>query len=170
MNSDKNSKYNENDFDLEEVKRFDANFAIVRDIGQALMFAIVILGLAGVFGYGTWTKKKVAISSESTLEYEHFLRTKKKTPLNIYLHNAAVDSAAFISIHNDYLIKIDIDHVTPQPENVYMRGDSLVFEFNSTAGSSGLIRFTTEAQKSGNVELRLSVNGAPTSVKQFIYP
>lgn len=161
--------YSENDFETEKYRVFEEKFGKVRNLGKILILLLITAGLAGIFGYGIWTKKTLTLNDNAQMEYECFLRERKETPLKINLNNKDHSSASIV-IPSRYLKKVGIKSILPVPTEVVSGEDSILFRFKTKGSENISITFNTYPIKAGNVELNLTVNGEPASVTQFIYP
>jgi hypothetical protein len=163
-------RYLKNDFELEENTSFDQSFSKLRSIGHWILMLIIVAGLAGVFGFGVWTKKTVPLSKGIYLEYEYFLHINRETPFKIYLKGLSPSPTVDIAIQASYFKSVSIKNILPRPVFIDLGSDSVIFRFRTTANPSGFISFNTFPIKPGAAELGLSVNGRQQLVKQFIYP
>jgi hypothetical protein len=163
-------KYNKNDFELEEVKKFEDVFCVIRNIGQAVMSIVILAGLIGVFGFSIWTKQKKVLDNDTMVEYEYFLRARKEAPLRIFLNKNSKDSLVRIAINNEYFEKINIRYYLPEPVYTETSNDSLVFLFKRHKATNGFLTFDVYPSKRGKVNLGISVDGRSSSFEQFIYP
>jgi hypothetical protein len=165
-----NEEYNKNDFELEEVKKFERTFSKVRTAGQIIVAAFIVAGLCGAFGYADWTQKKIQLSGNYDLEYERYLHAKREVTLKLRVNGNFKDSVIRVAFPCWYFEKMNIRYMVPRPEEALLETDTLAFKFKSIPESSGLIIFSMYPAKSGSLELGINVNGISTTVKQFIYP
>jgi hypothetical protein len=166
-----NDKYNENDFDLEKNKTFENRFGHIRNFGQVFIFTMMIAGLSGAFGFSTWTKKTDTVSPETKVEYQCFLHARYETPLKVFFNGITEkDSTILIAIDAEYLKKVNIKTILPEPLEMYTRFETVYFRFKSADRKSGYITFNTFPVKGGTARLMLTVNDRPAIIKQFIYP
>jgi hypothetical protein len=160
------------DMDFEDDVRFFETSRIVKICFVMLMSLISLACLAGVFGYGIWTKNTVGNPNDMLVEYECFLRVTKETPLTL-LVNASYpqDSLIYISLSNEYFQKVELRRISPDPCKVITLGDRLTFCFESVPGNElQPVTFITAAKKSGNITATIYSGQQHYSISQFIYP
>jgi hypothetical protein len=161
------------DMDFEDDVSFFETSRIVKICFVGLMFLISLACLVGVFGYGVWTRDTVGHQKDMLVEYECFLRVTKETPLTCFVNTSDLqDSLIHISLSNEYLQKVDLKQISPEPCKVITQNDRLTFCFRSVPGNKSLqpVSFTTVAKKSGNIKATVYSNREQYSISQYIYP
>ncbi len=125
---------------------------------------ILLAATFGLFGKGllsdrTYTSKGVRV------EYNKFMRVEKGAELVIHLTDSGENGQ--ISINNDYLHKVRIEQVIPEPVSVKIKNNNLIYTFNPV--QNGFIIFYLVPTKMGSHGLTLSIAGEQMCFNQFIY-
>jgi hypothetical protein len=160
------------DMDFEDDVRFFETARIVKICFVGLMFIISLACVMGVFGYGIWTKNTIGQQKDMLIEYECILRVTKETPLTFLVNTYNLqDSIIRISLSNDYLKKVELKEISPEPSKVITHGDRLTFYFISVPGNTlQPVSFTTVAKKAGKITATVYSGQQHYSIRQFIYP
>jgi hypothetical protein len=128
------------------------------------MGLILVAACLGVFGTGI-ASQKVHTSHGITLEYNRFLRVKNDAALYVNVKDPGTDFS--ISINNDYIRKVKIDQVVPEPASVEINNNKLIYKFSSA--KFGFVTFFLTPYKMGSQTLEITVNGNKMRFDQFIY-
>lgn len=72
-----------------------------------------------------------------------------------------------VTFNGDYINKVKISDVIPEPEEVEIINNKLVYKFNST--DTGTITFFNDPLKMGAQTLHLEVNESKVVIPQYIY-
>jgi hypothetical protein len=158
------------DIEFEDDMNFYHASRVAKLVIVGFMHLLVVLCLAGFFGYGFWTKKTTGDNTGVFITYERFLRVSKETPLTIDLVNG--HDAGGIAISRSYLKKVHISQVVPEPASVANEGPDIVFRFSngSVAGDASRIYIYTVARKPGPIAFEVTAGGKNHRISQFIYP
>jgi len=129
-----------------------------------LMGLVVTAAALGLFGSGLLSDKTYTANG-SRIDYNRFMRVAKNTEILIHVNQASRNAS--VSINNDYLRKVRIEQVVPEPTSVVIKDNKLVYTFSSV--QNGFITFYLSPQKMGAHQLQISVNGTQASFDQYIY-
>ena len=129
-----------------------------------LMSLVLVATALGLFGNGLLSNKTYTAKGNK-IEYKKFMRVEKGTELLVHLNNAGEN--AKISLNNDYLKKVRIEQITPQPSKVELINNELIYTFSSI--QKGFIVFYLIPQKMGSQQLRITIDGHQKSFDQYIY-
>jgi hypothetical protein len=115
----------EQDMDLQ---RRDWKF---QHAGRFVMLLLVIAALLGAFGRGWLAKAEVGGSGEPLrMEYDRIARHRAYSSLKLSLApHVAPDGRARLWLKRDYLEGVSIEDISPEPENVEVDRDGLIYEF-----------------------------------------
>lgn len=150
---------------VKEEQGFDEKEIVFQKVFWVLMIAFLLSGGLGVFGDGGISKQNME-STAFTIEYERFARYETPTTLQVVVKNPT-SSLTSISIDNEYLKKIKIEKVIPEPESVHAH--SGISTFNFKVSENGLIIFYLEPQYSGSHTLEIDIMGERKNIAQFVY-
>lgn len=152
------SKTNEQySFELKEYK--------VQKVFWVLITFFLVAGLLGVFGEGILSR--VIIEEEDfQIEYERFMRDETPADFSVYITKSSGNSVT-IAVGKDYIKKVKIQGVVPQPASVETRDERLIYTFN--AAGNGLITFNIQPQYVGAVNLEIAVQGHTKHLNQYIF-
>jgi hypothetical protein len=130
-----------------------------------IVMAFVLVAAAfGLFGNGLISKQTYTTSSVK-IDYNKFMRVDKEVQLYIRIQDLGAGAA--IGINNDYLKKVRIEQVIPEPASVAVRDNTLIYRFNSLR--NGFITFYLTPQLMGSQELEITVAGKKMRFNQYIY-
>ncbi|WP_205500191.1 hypothetical protein [Rufibacter psychrotolerans] len=129
-----------------------------------LMGLVLLAAAFGLFGRGMLSDKTYAAHG-TQIEYNKFMRVEKGTELHISV--AGAGQGTTISFNNDYIRKVRIDQVIPEPATVEVKDQKLVYTFPSA--QNGLITFFLVPHKMGRQRLEITVGPAQLRETQFIY-
>jgi len=130
-----------------------------------IMMSLILIATAlGLFGDGLLSNKTY-INNRNKIEYNKFMRVEKGTELLVHLNNAGEN--AKISINNDYLKKVRIEQITPEPSKVELINNELIYTFSSI--QKGFIVFYLSPQKMGSQQLQITIDGHQINFDQYIY-
>lgn len=149
---------------VEQEYSFDRKEDKWRRAFYCLFGAFLLAGALGAFGNGALSNK--TLKGEGFLiRYERFLRTDTPSKLEVNLSN--IDPPLTVSLGKEYLEKIEVERVVPQPESVEAKENGLVYSFKVDKG--GTITFYIKPQSAGPRELEIEVQGQKKSLDQFVY-
>jgi hypothetical protein len=139
----------------------------VKRIFWLLMGIFLIAGLLGVFGdsIGLLNEKTIHLSG-TTVKYHRFMRVEKKLEMKVKIEDTTIKDCS-ISLNKNYIDKVQITQIIPDPKEVEINDRKIIYRFNSFHG--GTITFYKDPHRMGKQLLELEVNGEKVSVSQFIY-
>lgn len=129
-----------------------------------LLFIVLLLSLAGFFGNGPLSKREEA-SQEIKIEYDYFLRNEASSSIWVQVQG---NQPITIRISQQYLKKINLEGIVPEPGESFFSGNDVVYQFFSDMNAG--IRFHFQPEAIGSLSGRLMVNNTAYSLKHFIYP
>lgn len=155
---EKHSKDIEKDFRIQQLE-----WPVLR-VGWWLMGVFLILGVLGLFGSGkiSW---KTDESGWATIKYERYLRYSMPTQILIYPKGPLKDSSVYINA--DYLEKIHIEHIVPEPVSMTFSGDRLQVKFDSP--HIKVLVFYIEPEERGPQLLQIGIGAQSKNFDQYIY-
>jgi hypothetical protein len=153
--------------DITEIEKFisqqQKEWLLFR-IAWVLMGLVLIAAALGLFGNGPVSKQTYA-AHQVHITYQKFLRVDKAS--EIYIGVPEQGQVTTIGINNDYIQKVNIYQVVPQPAAVELRDNTLIYRFRSV--SNGFITFYLSPQQMGSQPLEITVGGNKMRFNQFIY-
>jgi len=142
-------------------------------IGWAVMLAIVVAGLLGLFATGPLSRTTVT-NDDRTLRvsFERFTRFGSPTQLVIDVPPGAIGGGeARIALSRDYLTAFQVQAVAPEAERVEAAGADLVYVFKVDQGSGLEATFNLQADERWRKSAVVRVpERPPVSFGQFVYP
>lgn len=152
----------------EQINRwyhFEKRELSIQRIFLAILLLLLIAGLAGLFGEGALSLQKIS-REKAEISYHRFLRSEAKTDIQIELANTG-DSNVTISFNNDYIRRVRIDDVVPEPSSVKSEEGRLTFEFEASA--EGVIIFYLLPLDVGVRTLDLDIGQERHHITQYVY-
>jgi hypothetical protein len=139
---------------------------VIKRIYWVLMGIFIAFASLGAFGdNGSLLSRKEIKLQDATIEYEKFLRVDKSFDMKVNILNTYKECS--VAINKDYVDKIQITQVIPEPSEVTSKGDKIIYKFRSY--ESGTITFFKDPLKMGSQKLEIEVNGKSVNISQFIY-
>jgi hypothetical protein len=141
-------------------------------IGWVGMLVVVVAALLGAFATGPLSRSVERAGDESlTVSFERFTRFGAPSELVIDVPPDAVGDEARVAISRDYLTAFQVQAVSPEPDVVRTRGDTLVYAFDVDRGSGLEATFNLQADERWLKSAEVRVPGrAPVSFDQLVYP
>ena len=161
------------DLELEESMGFERKNWIAERIAWVLLTLFVLAALIGVFGRGGISSAKAGSAEQGMeAEYERFLRYHTSDNITFLVENSAKDSTYQLHLGTEWLEKVKIERVVPQPESEIATKDGIEYTFRVSPGHSPLrLCFYFEPHKTGTATVSVtSSDGKSLSFSQFIYP
>jgi hypothetical protein len=162
------------DLEIEQDLPFQRREWIAERVGWAGMALVIVAALLGLFGTGL-LGKATAGDTEGVLwiEYDRFGRFVAPSTLVVYLGpGAAPQGVARVWLDRRYLESVQIEQVTPEPDNVVAGLDRLIFVFRvAEPGQPTAVKFYLQTEQFGLLTGRAGLaGGEPLRFRQFIYP
>lgn len=134
------------------------------------MAVFVLAGIAGLFGYGLWTKKTEGNPDSLKVEYELLLRGKKETPLIIFAHSGKNDSLLKLYVSTPYFERAELKTITPTPLSVTLSDAWYIFTYPVNGEGMNKITINTLPVKAGSARFIAKYKEKEVSIGQFIFP
>lgn len=156
-----------------DITSINENFSVqiwewrIKRISWIFMALFLGYGLAGGFGdSGGLLSIQTSITTFGTIKYEGLMRVEKQSEIKVYL-NSKDTSITTIAINDDYLDKVQIIQIIPEPELSEIKNQKIVYHFSSE--SKGVITFILDPQRSGDQTLNIGLNGENVKLNQYIF-
>ena len=157
------------DLDFSDNMEFNKRADKIKKAGVVLIALIVLSSLAGLFGYGKWTKFREGDAGGFYAEYEKILRAKKETPLKI-VAPPSEEGVVAIFIEQKYFDLVSVQRISPLPVETVCGEGGYTYYFPSEGNSAKHIIFTTIAQKMGCAKSFIRSGDKELKIEQIIYP
>jgi hypothetical protein len=158
----------EHDRDL----RFQRREWTVQRGGWLVMMAIIVAALIGLLGAGPLSST-TAESGPLQLQYTRFERRHAPTALEVSVaRSPANQDQVDIWVSADYLARVEITSVVPEPEEVIVGDDRVIYRFTTDdQAQTPTIHFALEPDDPGHTIGRIGVTDGPElTFWQFVYP
>jgi hypothetical protein len=158
--------------DLREAIDFQRREWRVQRIGWIAIAAVLLLGIAGLFGNGPLSRAS-AVDGPLHVEYQRFVHNKAPTTLSITLRDLKSESIR-LAIDRQYLDAVPIEHVRPLPIRTESSGNDVIFEFAVANAPNAHISLDSRPQTTGfahgAIRLQHPERGAVVHFRQLVYP
>jgi hypothetical protein len=162
--------------DLEEDLLFQMKMWRIERTSWALMAAILLAAVAGLFGHGPTSQVKLALHDPlhpghaPTLQYERFGRAHSESWFIISNPRPLETPSVTVWLSGNYLSQVDVGHITPQPLSEELASGGVRYHFRLQDGPQAItFRFRSERAGSLTGSFRLN-DGPPISFHQLLYP
>lgn len=162
------------DLQVEQDLRFEKREWQGQLIGRLVMLAIALGALLGFFGAGPLSlTEEQDVTGDLNVIYEHYGRRGATTNLTVAIHpNAFSDGEAEVWLSSDYLGQMQVDAITPSPDQVTAQEDGFVYTFLVDQPEDPITvtyNFTIDAMGSVAGEIGLP-DAAPIELDHFFTP
>jgi hypothetical protein len=140
--------------------------------GWLVMVAIIVAALIGLLGAGPLSSTTVA-SGPLQLAYARFERRHAPTELAVSVStDAATPDQLELWVATDYLARVEITAIVPEPEEVRQAGERIVYRFNiDEPAQHPTIHFALEPDDPGHTIGRIGIiDGPEVTFWQVVYP
>lgn len=162
--------------DLEVSHDFDYQRRewVVQRLGWAAMGLVVLGGLLGVFGEGPLSKA-TTFSPDGLVrvEYDRFLQYHNPCSLRVIVEGGVAEQGVVrLWLGRDYVDRLEIQQVAPEPTFMEAAPDGHVFVFRVTDPDRPvLLNFQFEPDRRGPLPGRIGLDGCePARFRHFVYP
>jgi hypothetical protein len=137
-------------------------------------FALVLLAsLIGLFGDGPLARATAGRpNSMLWVEYDRFVRCHAPATLKVHLRPSGNNSLPALWVARNFLERVEVEHISPEPERIKAAGESLIYIFDvMRTNEKTLVTFQLKPTDCGNASVSLGlVDGPQLQFTQFIYP
>jgi hypothetical protein len=139
----------------------------VQKIFWSLIFCVLIFGVLGGLGdnTGVLSEKTIEVNG-AVIKYQRYLRVEKSFETKVILTDAHSGNTT-IAFDAEYINRVRIVQVIPEPDAVEINDNHIIYHFNTTR--TGTITFFNDPLKMGSYTLELDVNGTKTTLSQYTY-
>jgi hypothetical protein len=158
------------DLHLNEDLPFQRRQWAFERIGWAFLALILLAGAAGAFGDGPLSRKQAG-EGNLQVDYERFVRHDKPTDIDMTV-TPGNSGEVRVSVTREFLLAVQMEQVTPEPEHVEAGGDALTYVFVAPSSATSIeVTFTFRPDELGSHEATVRAGeGQAVTLKQFTYP
>jgi hypothetical protein len=160
------------DLERDRDLRFQRREWTVQRAGWLVMMAIVLAALTGLFGSGPLSTATAEVEPLQ-LQYTRFERRHAPTKLEVSVASSAVSQDQVeVWFSSDYLARIEITSIVPEPEEVSETDDRVIYRFNiDDQTRAPEILMTLEHDEPGLTTGRMGlIDGPELAFWQVVYP
>lgn len=172
--SDPATPRSEHTLQVDQDLRFEQRWLVVERTGWALLTAIMLAGVLGLFGgAGPLVRSSVGRGSALEVDYHRFARHHTSIDMRVRLQADALPGTAVrLRVNGDYLEAVQLEGVNPEPDRVEAHDDGLIYVFEQARpGAGGTFVFHLRPLRSGAHAIHLAVDGGPErAMTQLVYP
>jgi len=141
----------------------------VQRAGRALMFAIVVAALAGLFGAGPLSHGVSGDPSAVWAEYDRYARYHAPTDIVLHVERGLSENIE-VHLREEFVNKLEIQAITPAPLSQRSGDGKVVFSFKAEKFPAA-IHFRARHEEYGSVPVEVSLgSGESLSFTTFVYP
>lgn len=144
---------------------------LMQRVGWVVFAAIILTAMLGLFGQGPLSSV-AAESGRLRIDYERFARLATPTSFDVRVAPSAASTTVEVWLSQDYLQQMKVNDVSPEPMEVRIDNDRLVYVFAlQQAGVAAQISFYITPLRPGLLSGQAGLtNEQPLELSQFIYP
>lgn len=157
---------------VEDVKFQKQEWTFER-IGWIGMALLILLGLLGLFGDGPISRATQTSPGGLKVTYERFERQTSPSNMQLEFPQEAVQNGQLRWwINRDYVERVQIDGIIPNPEQVETTADRIIYTVNAQDATGPIrIKLNISAEESGNLAGEVGwLDGDSLQFSQFIFP
>ena len=160
--------------DIDVDEQFQRREWRAERVGWALMLALVIAGMLGVFGEGWLSQTSTeVVGGRLRVDYERIARHGSPASLRVALAPGAVATGvALVWLDREYLEGVEVEGIEPQPDASWVARDRVVFAVRlSNPADSAYVTFTLTPDDFWSRSVRVGLDGGPSvAFRQFVLP
>ena len=144
---------------------------VLQRVAWLLFTALLACIMLGLFGRGGPISRVESESDDGLLqvEYERFIRNHSPDKLQLTIQ--ARSDTVRVRLDGEYVRRIQIDQVIPQPERVIGEEGAITYVFNTRASASMRAAIHFSPDHIGKLDGWIAVDGQPRQAfSQFVYP
>jgi hypothetical protein len=137
------------------------------------MGLLMLASLLGLLGHGPVSSSTLDDPASGMLvKYERFERSNAETLFTIQVKPESATTQARLSIGTEFLGKVEISRIEPEPVEVELWPDRITYVFTvPEPGAAGEIVIHYKPVSFGRVQVEMGLAGYPVQTfSQFIYP
>jgi hypothetical protein len=146
----------------------------VQRVGWAVLVVVLLAALLGLTGTGPLSQAAAgAEGGPLRAEYERFVRANSVTDLRVHLGPGVPrEGRARLWFDRQYLHKVEVTGVVPDPESVEVGSDRVTYVFLAAeAGGPVEVAFDLKPMRFGSWRGRIGAGDAePVPLRHFVYP
>ena len=151
-------------------ERFERGWNRLQRTIEIMTTAVVIAGLAGLFGTGPLSSAVASLPATISISYERILRRTKQSDMTITLIRPASRSQIEIELPTRFLDEMDIVSTSPRSAATRAEADGVTYVFDLGAARRGQITFALKAKGLGAFTSSVRADGMQVDLHQFIWP
>ncbi|MFN2595808.1 MAG: hypothetical protein ABR563_01210 [Pyrinomonadaceae bacterium] len=158
-----------------EDEGFQRHYWVAQRVGWALLALLLAASVAGLFGPGLIGRAHAADSaSRLRVEYERFERKQAESSIRIEIGaGAAQNGEARVWLSREFLDRVQIHQITPEPESVETAGGRVAYVFRVADPTQPVgVTFHFEPEFAGRLPGSAGLGDGSSQVNfdQFVYP
>ncbi|ABG03678.1 hypothetical protein Rxyl_0708 [Rubrobacter xylanophilus DSM 9941] len=157
------------DIELAEDLGFQERMWRAQRISWAVMAALALAALLGLFGGGPLAGASAGGGEVSVPEYERFVRFGSPTTLRVRLEPPAGGGEVRLWVEQGYLEGVRLQRITPEPAGAEAARGGVLYTFRASGGPA-VVTFDLEPDRAGLLEGSLRSGGGSVTLRQFVYP
>ena len=146
----------------------------VQRIAWVFFIAILLAALLGLLGQGPLSVARTgAPDAGLALEFERIDRARAPTGMTVTLApNIAQSGSARLAVSREFVDRISIDEIVPEPESVETGRDAVTYTFDvKDASQPAAIRFDFQHKFAGLMRGAVQMEGGPAlPFEMFVWP
>lgn len=162
------------DLELDQDLKFQQREWRIERIGWFAMLLIIVGALSGLSGTGPLSATTAGDPTGAlAVDYQRFIRHDGRTTLTMQVSgDRVVEGQVEIWLASDYLSAVEIQRISPEPQEVRAEGERMVYVFAADGSAESIdLSFSLRPQHIGRLSGEIGLPGGPaTSFTQLSYP
>jgi hypothetical protein len=162
------------DLELDQDLMFQEREWTIQRIGWVTMMLIIVAALLGLFGTGPLSAATAGdAAGPIAVEYQRFVRHDGRTTLKIRVDSRqGAEGQAEVWLAADYVDGVEIQHVSPEPQEVRADGDRQIYVFAVADPARPVeVSFSLKPRRIGRLPGEAGIpDGTEVTFNQISYP
>lgn len=162
------------DLEIDEDLTFQEREWTVQRIGWVTMMLVIVAALLGLFGTGPLSAATAGdAAGPLSVEYQRFVRHDGRTTLTMRVESTQGDEGeAEVWLAADYVRGVEVQHISPEPQEVRADGDRYVYVFAVADPAEPVeVSFSLKPRQIGRLSGEAGIpGGSLVTFNQISYP
>lgn len=159
------------DVAIDDNQTFERRWRITQRVVLSLITVALLAAIAGLMGPGLMPPARVSLRTVPfDVTYDRTLRFRTPARITIEGRNGSVGVETMVHVSRDLVDAGGLESTSPEPRSVTADKDGLLYHFATAPGAPGKLILMIRPAEAWMLNSTITVNGAPATLKQFVWP